>query len=81
MSGGQQFVEVTASSHCGQVPPVPSGCKDVAVLATLLPDVAAVAVRALVDAAAAAPCGGFDDDVVGLALTVAVGPLRQAGLQ
>jgi len=67
---------VTASSQCGQVPPVPIRVqKTLPTPATLLRDVAGVAVRALVDAAAAAPCGGLDDDVVGMALTIAVGPL------
>ena len=35
----------------------------------------------VVDAAAPAPSGGLDDDVVKMAVTIAVGPWRQAGLQ
>ncbi len=76
MSGEEQFVEGDGllAVWAGAAGPDP-GAEDVAVLAALLADVAGVAGWALVDPAAAASFSGLDDEVVGVALTIAVGPL------
>ena len=66
MSGERQFIEgdglLTVWAGAAGADP---GEEDVAVLAALLPDVAGVAVWALVDAAGPACFGGLDDEVVG----------------
>ena len=76
MSAEEQFVEgdgllAVWAGAAGADP----GAEDVAVLAALLPDVSGVAVWALVNTTASAASCGFEDDVVGMALTIAVGPL------
>jgi len=75
MSGGEEFVEGDGLVAAGAGSAgAESGAEQVAVLAALLPDVAGVAVRALIDAAAPA-CWGWLGGVVGPAVSVAVGAL------